>query len=210
MKNKVYFIICSLLIVLSCKGSRSSYSDIDKSQSTGTNSSDTVVLSKVERDTSVINSSIGIVAESDKFDFGDTVEIFDGKGKKISAFIKSDEYQVLALECLSFDDVCFKVRLENDSIGYIQKRSDKVIFQTWEKHILSVFSVGFDYNANPLLSSYNNKTETLAYVKDEFYFPNEIIGDWLQVKWGDDKKWSYGWIRWKENGRLLIELYYFA
>lgn len=40
--------------------------------------------------------------------------------------------------------------------------------------------------------------------------PVKIQKDWLQVKWGDEENWKYGWIKWQEAGTLLLYLFYTA
>lgn len=50
----------------------------------------------------------------------------------------------------------------------------------------------------------------VAYNEDELYHPHRIEGEWLQVKWGTDRNWQYAWIRWREGGKFLVELSYFA
>lgn len=104
----------------------------------------------------------------------------------------------------------YQVKLENGDIGYILISSRKVIFQTWEEHILGLFSVGFDEKKNPLRKEPSLDAEMLYYNQDEFYHPNQIKGEWLQTKYGSEGNWQYGWIKWKSEDNLIIELYYFA
>ncbi len=158
----------------------------------------------------VVEGAIGLVTTSENYEFGDTINIFDKEGQVQSSIVITDENQVLSLKCLSKDDSLYKVQYENDVIGFIPKNEKGIIFQTWEEHILSLFSVGFDEVSNPLLESPSESSKKAYYDKDEFYHPSQIKGDWLQVKWGSEGDWEYGWIRWKDGEKLLVELYYFA
>jgi hypothetical protein len=45
----------------------------------------------------------------------------------------------------------------------------------------------------------------------------EIKNEWLKVKWdielnpnNDSNKTDYGWVKWKEDGKLLIKWFYFS
>lgn len=199
----------SLVLLIAC----------DQGNSDKTTSKNSVVKEVVETKAeyissqmrqSVIEGAIGLIATSENYQFGDTINIFDKGGKVQKHIVITDENQVLSLKCLSKDNSFYKVQFENNDIGFIPKSEKAVIFQTWEEHILGVFSVDFDEANNPLLEVPSEGSEKANYDKDEFYHPNQIKGDWLQVKWGSEDNWEYGWIRWKVGEKLLIELYYFA
>ncbi|GGZ35240.1 hypothetical protein GCM10007049_30830 [Echinicola pacifica] len=158
----------------------------------------------------VLEGAIGLISTSENYQFGDTIFVFDKEGKVQNHIVFDDEYEVLSLKCLSKDNSFYKVKSENNEIGFIPKGEKGVIFQTWEEHVLSVFSIGFNEVSNPLLDSPLENSKKVYYDKDEFYHPSQIKGDWLQVKWGSEEDWKYGWIMWKDSEKLLIELYYFA
>lgn len=159
---------------------------------------------------SAIEGAAGIIVTSEDFQFGDTINVFDKSEKLLKQIIITDENEVLALKCLSKVNSFYKVELEDKSIGFIPRSEKEVSFQTWEEHILSVFSVGFDEANNPLLENPTENADKVYYDKNEFYHPSQIIGEWLQVKWGSASNWEYGWIKWKKGEKLLIELFYFA
>lgn len=104
----------------------------------------------------------------------------------------------------------YQVKIDNGDVGYIPLSSKKVLFQTWEEHFLSLFSVGFNEKKNPLRKEPSLDAEMLYYDQDEFYHPNQIKGEWLQIKYGSESNWRYGWIKWKSENNLIIDLYYFA
>ncbi len=91
---------------------------------------------------------------------------------------------------------------------YIEDNSSILAFQTWEECILNLFAVGFDPEKTPILSNLEKDAETILYNEDELYHPNKIKGKWLQIKWGTENAWKYGWIQWKNKEKLLIEPYF--
>jgi hypothetical protein len=121
-----------------------------------------------------------------------------------------DEYQKLTLNCLSTEGDFYKVFLEDSLIGYLAKNQPEISFQTWGEHVLSVFAVGFDIKRNPIKKEPNNLSSEISYDVDEFYHPAKVQGNWLQIKWGTEGNWHYGWIKWKDKDKLIIELLYFA
>lgn len=157
-----------------------------------------------------INGAIGLIITSDNYQFGEVISVYTQEDKLLTEIVRTDENQTIVLKCIAQENQYYKVKLDNEQEGYIPKKSDKIIFQTWEEHILDVFSVDFNIKANPLRSEPIEDSKPLYFDRDEFYHPNQIKGDWLQVKWGSDGNWSYGWVKWKSEGKLLIDLYYLA
>lgn len=158
----------------------------------------------------IVDGAIGIITTTDDYHFGDIITIFEEDKKHSSNVILTEEYQIFALKCLSQDKAYFKVIQDNGKIGFIKNDNSKIQFETWEEHILNLFSVGFEIKTNPLLKEPFPASEKITLDPDEFYHPSKIQGDWLQLKWGNEGKWNYGWIKWKENTKLLIEFFYFA
>jgi hypothetical protein len=122
-----------------------------------------------------------------------------------------DNY-LLALKCLEQGKTYYKVVVneETEEIKYIKVSDRSFKLEKWEEHVVKCFSVDFDQTTNPIKSEPSKNTRNIAYEKDENYHPVKVEGNWLQIKWGTEDHWSYGWIRWKEDNRLIIELFYFA
>jgi len=158
----------------------------------------------------IIDGTIGIITTNKKCHFGDSIPIFDRNLTVIKYFVREHEYSILDLECLKILSTLFRVRLQDSTEAYIKKSNPLIKFQTWEETVLNVFSVGFDINQNPIRKSPTTNSQIISYEKDEFYLPEKIQGDWLQIKWGSEGNWKYGWIKWKKNNKLLIELFHFA
>ncbi len=157
-----------------------------------------------------IDGSIGVITTSDKYAFGDSILVFDEQKRPLSTIVIKDEYQNLTLKCLSTEGDFYKVLLEDSVIGYLAKSQPIISFQTWSEHVLSVFAVGFDTKRNPIKKEPNNLSSEISYDLDEFYHPVKVQGNWLQIKWGTEGNWQYGWIKWKDKDKLIIELFYFA
>lgn len=89
-------------------------------------------------------------------------------------------------------------------------------FATWEEHLLhGVFSVDFASGDN---GPRDDPSSTGALVAipaspngDHVYRPVALKGDWLKVTWDSGRSvLTEGWVRWRKNGFLILDLYYFA
>lgn len=167
-------------------------------------------IGNCKADSEIVEGAIGIITTTDNYQFGDIITVLQEDKKQSSNIILTEEYQIFAVKCLSQDKVYYKVRQDNGKIGFIKKDNKKIQFETWEEHILNLFSVGFESKTNPLHRDPVLTSEKIVLDPDEFCHPYKIQGNWLQVKWGNEDNWNYGWIRWKENTKLLIEFFYFA
>ena len=138
---------------------------------------------------------------------------FEGNQKSKLAslipFAKDEDTYLLAFRCLRKADGYYQVIVDENKkvIKYVKVNDEFFIFQTWQNYITGCFSVDFDPNNNPIKSGLSVDTKVISYDSDEFYLPVKIQGDWLQIKWGTENNWSYGWIQWKKNGALIIELF---
>ena len=197
-----YFKLSILLLLFACQGNTKDTKD---------ESNMNPVVEKTSNDPVVVEGAIGIIVESEDYRFGDTIPVLDKNQNKVSKIVITEETEVLKLKCLSKSESTYEVLLQNDSVGYIPVSEKKVKFQTWQEHILNhLFAVGFNKKDNPLHEDPSEGSKTIYYDKDEFYHPSQIKGEWLQVKWGSEGSWNYGWIKWREKEKLLIELFYFA
>lgn len=130
------------------------------------------------------------------------------------------DYFVLALKCVGKDDKRFEVVVNETTrlTKFIRRHDDNFRFQTWQEHILALFAVGFDPSNNPLRRGPGDHIRTVRLPFDNVTFhPVQIRGNWLKVRWNvshesDNKvrKVAYGWVKWKQNTQLLVELFYFS
>jgi hypothetical protein len=164
--------------------------------------------SPVVSNNEIVEGAIGIIVTNENYQFGDFIHIFNANQKLIKKISISEEKQVLALRCIGKNKYYFKVELEDKKIGYIPRNEKGILFQTWEEHILSLFSIGFDQIKNPICKEPYENADKIQFVEDELYEPNKIKGEWLQIKFGPDNNLQYAWIKWKDKNKLLIDFYY--
>ena len=167
------------------------------------------VDSKVALEYKNIRGVKGIIVRSWNCNFGDTIMVYNDKNQITQFIIQKEESEILALDCLDVTEKFYKVRLESGEIGFLEVSSGKVIFNTFEEHLLNLFSIGFE-SENPPRKLASEKSALLMYNSDNFFHPVKIEGDWLQVKWDINGNWNYGWVRWKKDDTILIEFFYFA
>lgn len=132
---------------------------------------------------------------------------------KVQPFAWHPDNFLLVYRCIGEDQLSYLV-IANESTGevkYIKKSDKNYKFETWKEHILDAFSVGFDKKSNLIRKAPSSTAASVTYDPDEYYHPVKIIGDWLQVKWGENESMNTGWVRWRfSNDDLLIEIFYFA
>ncbi|OFY63020.1 MAG: hypothetical protein A3H98_10685 [Bacteroidetes bacterium RIFCSPLOWO2_02_FULL_36_8] len=179
-----------------------------------------------------IGDSIGLIVLKDNYCEKDTIKIYNEDGSLWYKFTyyyddsdgkfdyPNDEFQprgfkpdyfVLAMEVVIEDKYGYQVFV-NKKID-LKKRIKKetfLQFLTWEEYVLKAFAVRFNNAKNPIHKTSEDESETIIYKQDNFYHPVKVKDEWLQIKWGEENNWSYGWIKWREENRLLIEIYLFA
>ncbi|MDB5125300.1 MAG: hypothetical protein JWP94_3429 [Mucilaginibacter sp.] len=120
--------------------------------------------------------------------------------------LKTDD-GILVFKCVGEDKNFYAVVVSQDKnlIKFIKKSDSNFLFQTWQKRILSVFSVDFDGKKNPLRERPSIGSKQLHYRNNDFYHPVSINGDWLKVKSNETNQ--TGWIKWRDSkGQMLIDL----
>nr|WP_067060549.1 hypothetical protein [Mucilaginibacter sp. L294] len=172
----------------------------------------------------IIVNNKGLVVLSDAYNYS-TLRIYnadnttwksfkfndDFNDKQIQPFAQKADHGVLVFRCVGETATHYAVIVSEPKhvVKYIRKVDKVFIQQSWQTHILHVFSVEFDQAENPLRVSANVTAPIVKYEKDAFYFPVKIAGDWLLVK--SENSNSKAWVRWMdEKGQLLIDLYYEA
>jgi hypothetical protein len=125
------------------------------------------------------------------------------------------DYFVLALKCVGKEGSLLKV-VVNEITGltkFVNSKDELLKIETWENHILHLFAVSFNPLKNPLLDRPSGNAKPIRIPKDVFFHPSRIKGDWLMVRWDViDKsgKIKYGWVKWRESNKLIVNFYYFA
>lgn len=94
---------------------------------------------------------------------------------------------------------------------FVKKEDSHFKADSWEKYILNCFAVEFDWEKNPLRKEINGQTLKENLDKSLTFQPEEIRGNWLKVKRldnsNDEKKSKSGWIKWKDNNKILINFF---
>ncbi len=179
-----------------------------------------------------IRNIIGIVVVNDKYTEKDTIKLYNDKGslwykftfyyddsdgefdypnKEFIPQAFNPDYFLLALAVVEKDATGYKV-IVNKVTG-LEKRIKKESFLqylTFDQYILSAFSVSFQYQQNLIHKEPIEGSEIVPFIQEIHYHPVKIQGEWLQIKWGIETDWHYGWIKWKDKNRLLVEIHHYA
>jgi hypothetical protein len=129
------------------------------------------------------------------------------------------EYTFLVLKCLRIENGKYVVLVNNkkDSlVKYVSIEDSTFIFQTWEQHILSGEQLELHERKHTIRQKPDeaSKKIRISFPPASGFIPVEIQGDWLKVKWYDSEndvkkiKWSYGWVKWRDQEHILIDKYY--
>lgn len=90
---------------------------------------------------------------------------------------------------------------------YIDKE-EYLIFRSWPDHILEAFSVFFDSKSNPVRREASILSNVVPIDSANLFHPVRIEGQWLEIKWNTEEEEQYGWIKWKSEGVLIINMSY--
>ena len=188
-----------------------------------------VVVAKNEKKDSIqsqsVSKSYGFLILKDNKEKEIKVIIYNKDGTEWRSVTINDSFQVspefspyylkaensdLIFRCIKEDNNYYSIVVneEKNTVKYIKTSDIKFQYQTIEKHIISVFSVGFNPKSNPLHNDANDMSKKDDYDVNQFYYPVKIKGNWLMVR--DDNDLNH-WIKWKDSkGNLIIELFYDA
>jgi hypothetical protein len=182
--------------------------------------------------TTSIKDSTGLIVLSDKYSKDDTIRIYNADGSlwyefsfyyenqggkfnersDFAPFAFHPDYFTLALRCVGEEKNRYEVVVNDESgLRKFVKKGDKVLrFQTWEYHVTEAFAVQFENKTNPIRVTPDGNQQDLNLPEDVTFHPVKINGEWLQVRWESEGSAKSGWIKWKGNEQLLVELFYFA
>ena len=131
--------------------------------------------------------------------------------KYIGSMYFYPEYDIFIADYLGKYRGKYKIELAG-SEKLIDNVDELLQFQSIEDHVLSSYIVLNE--TTPLLEKPYETANRINGYKDYSYIPIEIRGDWLRVKCDKDcegcpkERALEGWVKWKNNDNLLIELYY--
>jgi len=195
------------------------------------------ISDNIEIEYPVIENTIGLVVLSDNYEKGDFVEIYNEDGslwhklthyyddsdgdfeyanENFRPFAFHPDYFVLALKCVGKKGNRYEVIVneEKNLKKYVKANAKVLKFETWEQHLLRLFAVGFNEKENPMLEVPQGQAKKILKT-DATFHPVEVRGEWLKVKWDTttetqtkEAEQDFGWLRWKKDGKLLIELFH--
>jgi hypothetical protein len=149
------------------------------------------------------------------FYYDDSDGKFEYKNENFQPFAFHQDYFSLALKCIGEDKNRYEV-IVNEETGlkkFVKKNEPTLKFQHWEDHITKAFAVDFNRDENSLLEIPKGKIKVVQLPNEITFYPVKIEGEWLKVSWNitkhEDNAGS-GWIKWKADEKLLIDLFYFA
>ena len=123
----------------------------------------------------------------------------------IPIFFKPD-YGIFLLICLEEQQLYYKVLSANNEVFYLDKSS--AIFLSWEKFLKRTTGISnLDWNTNPLHRKPTEISQNIK-IKDEnsIFEVEKVEKDWIKIK-NEDNPAEKGWIKWRKDDKLLIELY---
>lgn len=145
-------------------------------------------------------------------------------------FFKPD-YGIMHFVCVGATDTSYRVLVNYKEVKYLPKTS-AYRFHTWESYLLQSYGVRRLKEEKgsilPLRKMPDNHADTLAIpAGQELFCPVHVQGDWLQVKYdcfyneadhphegepcreyiGECKTPLTGWLRWRDDQRLLIDIF---
>jgi hypothetical protein len=152
----------------------------------------------------------------------------------ICSMVFDPEYGLMHFACIGQTENAYQVLINRSETRYIPKRQNQ--FQTWEQYLLHSFGVrrktgATDDNEKPLTNVRKAPSDTAAIVPlptgHEMFCAMQVQGDWLQVKYDcfyndEDSKYEgqpchdfigkcadsqTGWLRWRQDNKLLIDIY---
>lgn len=153
------------------------------------------------------------------FFYDDSDGEFEYANKDFSPLAFHPDYFVLALKCVGKEEGRYEVIVneETRTRKYVRADDSTLTFRTWEEHILKVFAIGLNLKENPLREAPQGKVKSISLPDPVVFHPVNVRGDWLEVRWATtdqdtnkEMKYGSGWVQWKKNGKILIELFYIS
>jgi len=224
----IFFMMVSILFLSCNEGSKSSINQISSEKTKS-------IYDELQiKDT--IDNTIGLLVLSSEFSEDSAITFYNLDNSVWKKFkhcwtcydlnqdISSDfdfyafapDYFLLVVRVTNVDNKYFYVIVNErgNLIKKVSKNNKNLIFENWQEHLFkSVTAVDFDINENPLLKEPDEKAAKIEINYEKYVFiPIELKGDWLKVRWLENGEEGgeegYGWIKWKDKNKLMVELNY--
>lgn len=141
---------------------------------------------------------------------------FEYENDNFAPFAFHPDYFLLALRFAGEDKNRYEV-IVNEDTGlkkFVKKDDAALKFQSWEDHIKGAFAVKFNQVENSLRETPAGKVKNADLPEDVTFHPVQVNGEWLKVRWDGSqqpkKDAGSGWVKWRDNDQILVELFYFA
>lgn len=150
------------------------------------------------------------------FYYDDSDGVFEYYREDFRPFAFHPDYFLLALRCVAEDEDRYRVVVDEGSglEKYVRKRDGHLKLESWQEHILKAFSIDIGKEGKtPVRRSPGGERLEPDAGKIERFEPVGFSGDWLRIRWqdpADGQQTVAGWVRWRKDGRLLIDWFYFA
>ena len=119
------------------------------------------------------------------------------------------EIGVFVIRCIAKLEAGYTV-IVNEKTNTVKqlKKHNNIQFQTVEEHVLGAI-IGNDFNVNPIRENPNDNAKVVYATDEEIEVLTavEMKGEWIKIEDIYSNK-ILGWIRWKMDGRLMIQMYY--
>jgi hypothetical protein len=129
-------------------------------------------------------------------------------------FGDNPDYFVLVFDCTKSTDKYYHVVVDQktNEIGLIKKVDSLFKFETVSTYVSEWTTLGLDFDRlqNPLRQEPSDNAAVILNEDTKKYKiwraeKIEMKGDWLKVKTKDKKE---GWIRWRRDDKIIIQLYF--
>lgn len=160
-----------------------------------------------------------------------TINMYEDENKiNFCSFFYKPDYGIMHFVCIGENAKSYKILTGPFEHKFLPKRKEYE-FKTWEKYILESFGVRRKIESEPKQQLKEQSTEDSKDLKTpegfELFCPMEIKGDWIKVKYDcfyNAKDSQYegqpcnnyidkcdnpltGWIKWRNQNKLLIDIF---
>lgn len=118
-------------------------------------------------------------------------------------FFKPD-YGIFYLVCVSEQKSNYKIQTSTNQTAILPKTKN-IQFLSWDRFLLSTTGISnLDWKENPFRKEPDTKATIQEVSKEDDFTVIKVHNEWIQISTDSD---SIGWIKWKQDGKLLIEIY---
>jgi hypothetical protein len=128
------------------------------------------------------------------------------KLNRLFAFHK--DYGILVFRSEKLTGNWYMVWTQDEKKFYIHAASS-LVFEDWETHLLNSAFV-YPLDGNSFKQSPKSVSLPVIVSKDEMFSAKVIEGEWVGVASLDEHRKELLWVKWREKGRLLVEIFYFC